>query len=32
LFTCFYGSIVSWIWAVFEVCTVHQDSEGVQFS
>lgn len=32
LFTCFYGSFVSWIWAVFEVCTVKQDSEGVEFS
>jgi TM2 domain-containing membrane protein YozV len=32
LFTCFYGSFVSWIWAVVEVCTVNQDSEGVQFS
>lgn len=32
LFTCFYGSFVSWIWAIVEVCTVNQDSEGVQFS
>src|SRR5450755_3986468 len=32
LFTCFYGSIVSWIWAVAEVCIVKQDNEGVQFT
>jgi TM2 domain-containing membrane protein YozV len=32
LFTCFYGSFISWIWAVFEVCTVKQDNEGVEFS
>jgi TM2 domain-containing membrane protein YozV len=32
LLTCFYGSPVSWIWAVYEVCTVHQDNEGVQFT
>ena len=32
LLTCFYGSIVSWIWAVVEVCIVKQDSEGVQFT
>jgi len=32
LFTCFYASFVSWIWAIVEVCTVTEDSEGVQFS
>ena len=32
LFTFFYGAIVSWVWAIFEVCTVHQDFDGVQFT
>ena len=32
LFTCFYASFVSWIWAIVEVCTVTEDSEGIQFS
>lgn len=32
LFTCFYGSIISWIWAIVEVCTVTKDNDGVQFS
>jgi TM2 domain-containing protein/RING finger family protein len=32
LFTCFYASFVSWIWAIVEVCTITEDSEGVQFS
>jgi hypothetical protein len=31
IFTCFYASFVSWIWAIIEVCTVTEDSEGVQF-
>jgi TM2 domain-containing membrane protein YozV len=30
--TCFYGSVISWIWAVVEVCTIRKDSDGVQFS
>ena len=32
IFTCFYASFVSWIWAIVEVCTVTEDSEGIQFS
>lgn len=32
VFTCFYASFVSWIWAIVEVCTVTEDGEGVQFS
>ena len=32
IFTCFYGSVVSWIWAIVEVCTITEDSDGVQFS
>jgi TM2 domain-containing membrane protein YozV len=31
LFTCFYGAIVSWIWAIAEVCIVNKDADGVQF-
>lgn len=27
-----YGSPMSWLWAVIEICTVNQDSKGVQFS
>jgi TM2 domain-containing membrane protein YozV len=26
-----YGSPMSWLWAVIEICTVSQDSNGVQF-
>jgi len=29
--TCFYGGIISWIWAIVEVCTVKQDDDGVAF-
>ena len=29
--TLFYGSFVSWIWAVVEVCTVDRDSRNVSF-
>jgi TM2 domain-containing membrane protein YozV len=32
LFTCFYASFVSWIWAIIEVCTVTEDSDGIQFT
>lgn len=32
LFTCFYGAIVSWIWAIAEVCIVSKDADGVQFT
>jgi TM2 domain-containing membrane protein YozV len=32
LFTCFYGSIISWIWAIVEICTVKQDADGVDFN
>ena len=27
-----YGSPMAWLWAVIEICTVNQDSRGVQFS
>ncbi len=29
LATCFWGGIISWIWAVVEVCTVDQDANRV---
>jgi len=29
--SCFFGAIVSWIWAIVEVCTVEQDDDGVAF-
>jgi TM2 domain-containing membrane protein YozV len=32
LFTCFYGAVISWIWALVEVCIVHKDFDDVQFT
>jgi TM2 domain-containing membrane protein YozV len=32
LFTCFYGSFISWIWALVEACTVKHDDDGVVFN
>jgi TM2 domain-containing membrane protein YozV len=29
--SCFFGAIVSWIWAIVEVCTVKQDDDGIAF-
>jgi TM2 domain-containing membrane protein YozV len=29
--SCFFGGIISWIWAIVEVCTVTQDDDGVAF-
>lgn len=29
--TCFYGGLVSWLWAIVEICTVNKDAEGTQF-
>lgn len=31
LLTCFYGAGLSWLWAIVEICTVNQDSQGIQF-
>ncbi len=31
LLSCFYGAVISWIWAIIEICTVNQDAEGTQF-
>ena len=30
--TCFYGAVISWIWAIVEVCVIGQDAEGEQFA
>ena len=29
--TCFYGGLLSWLWAIVEVCTINKDAEGTQF-
>lgn len=29
--TCFYGGLLSWLWAIVEVCTINKDAEGNQF-
>lgn len=31
ILTCGYAGIVSWIWAIIEICSVNQDSRGVPF-
>jgi TM2 domain-containing membrane protein YozV len=31
LLTCFYGAIVSWVWAIIEICVINQDADGTQF-
>ena len=31
LLSCFYAAILSWIWAIVEICTVNRDAEGTQF-
>nr|WP_246301692.1 TM2 domain-containing protein [Granulicella arctica] len=32
LCTCFYASLISWIWAIVEACTVTADDDGVQLT
>jgi len=32
LLTCFYGAILSWIWAIVEICVINKDSEGMEFT
>jgi TM2 domain-containing membrane protein YozV len=32
ILTCGYGGIISWVWAIIEICTVSQDSQGVPFN
>jgi TM2 domain-containing membrane protein YozV len=29
--SCFFGGIISWIWAIVEVCVVQQDDDGIAF-
>jgi len=29
--SCFYGAIVSWIWAIVEVCVISKDADGESF-
>ncbi len=31
LLSCFSGAIVSWVWAIFEICLVTQDDDGISF-
>ena len=31
LFSCFFGAVVSWIWAIVEACMVDRDSDGIAF-
>ena len=31
LLSCFYASLVSWVWAIIEICMVNKDAEGTQF-
>jgi TM2 domain-containing membrane protein YozV len=31
-FSCFYLALVSWVWAIFEICMINKDAEGVAFS
>lgn len=30
--TCFYGALVSWVWAIVEACIVNTDADGEQFT
>jgi len=32
LLTCFYGAVLSWIWAIVEICVINKDSEGMEFT
>jgi TM2 domain-containing membrane protein YozV len=31
LLTCFYAGLLSWVWAIIEICMVNKDAEGTQF-
>jgi TM2 domain-containing membrane protein YozV len=31
LLSCFYAAVISWIWAIIEICTVNKDADGTQF-
>jgi len=30
LLTCFYGAIISWPWAIIEICMVNKDADGTE--
>lgn len=30
--SCFYGAVISWIWAIVEICVINKDAEGEQFA
>ena len=32
LFTCFYGAIIIWIWAIIEACMIDSDDDGIAFT
>lgn len=32
LLTCFYGAVVSWIWAIVEVCVISEAEDGEKFA
>jgi TM2 domain-containing membrane protein YozV len=32
LLTCFYGAVVSWVWAIIEACMINVDADGEQFT
>lgn len=29
--SCFYGALISWPWAIIEICTINSDADGNQF-
>ena len=31
LLSCFYAALLSWVWAIVEICTTEKDAEGTQF-
>jgi TM2 domain-containing membrane protein YozV len=31
LLTCFYGAVISWVWAIIEICVTSKDADGTQF-
>jgi TM2 domain-containing membrane protein YozV len=31
LFSCFFGSLISWVWAIVEACMVDRDEDGIAF-
>jgi TM2 domain-containing membrane protein YozV len=31
VFSCFFGSLISWVWAIVEACMVDRDEDGIAF-